>query len=189
MPQSWRASLTQQLPTRRKPNKFDFWVINGHSGEYSRGKVQNVSVDSTAVDSRMDDRSSRKPPGPRVGRIRRLRSPITLVAAGLGGLQFSYWGWDSVALGGVRIPSLNVVRPPVQTLDAAGAAYSVQPAPLRSRFGNYFSNTLKGLWLPGRPPLLEVGQVGPHHRPSPAYCYSRRPGQPTYPFQSFCTRP
>jgi hypothetical protein len=109
----------------------------------------------------MDDRSSRKPPGPRVGRIRRRRSPITLVAAGQGGLRFSFWGWDSVAPSGVRLPSLNVVRPPVRTLDAVGAAHSVRPAPLRSRFGNYFSNTLKGLWLPGRPPCWRSGKLVP----------------------------
>ncbi len=54
-----------------------------------------------------------------------------------------------------------VVRPPVRTLDAVGAAYSVRPASLRSRLGNYFSNTLKGLWLPGRPPCWRSGKLVP----------------------------
>ena len=57
IPQSWRSSLTQQLPTRlsrRKSNKFEleFWPINGDNGENSRTKVQGVSADSTAICAR-----------------------------------------------------------------------------------------------------------------------------------------
>jgi hypothetical protein len=74
---------------------------------------------------------------------------------------FVWGGWDSVTLRRVRLPSLNVIRPPVRTLDAVGAAYRFWAAPVRFQLVGRAHPTVWSARRTLRLPSRSVGRAHP----------------------------
>lgn len=74
---------------------------------------------------------------------------------------FVWGGWDSLTLRRVRLPSLNVIRPPVRTLDAVGAAYRFWAAPVRFQLVGRAHPTVWSARRTLRLPSRSVGRVHP----------------------------